>query len=114
MVIPLSCFAWSGCLERHLPCCRIPLPNDRWWDLGNLSTSIELTCFPTECLADGGERVLAVDEEQQEGKLRQIMTNKAVHLISFFLLIYVGVEVTIGGRFFVLPKPDLHFLTMDP
>ena len=26
------------------------------------------------------------------------MTNKAVHLLALFLLVYIGVEVTIGGN----------------
>lgn len=29
--------------------------------------------------------------------LRQILSQKTVHLLAFFTLIYIGVEVTIGG-----------------
>ena len=30
-------------------------------------------------------------------KFGQMMTHKAVHLLSLFLMVYIGVEVTIGG-----------------
>ena len=29
------------------------------------------------------------------------MRNKTVHLLSLFLMLYIGVEVTIGGIFFI-------------
>ncbi|KAF8140858.1 major facilitator superfamily domain-containing protein [Mycena galopus ATCC 62051] len=49
-----------------------------------------------ECLAqigqDAGEK-----GESEESLLRQIISIKAVHLLALFLLVYVGVEVTIGG-----------------
>ena len=31
--------------------------------------------------------------------MRQILGNKSVHLVAFFVLAYVGIEVTIGGGF---------------
>ena len=52
------------------------------------------------CLREGGEPVGAVSDDNGKGKFRQIMTNKGVHLLAFFILFYVGVEVTIGGRSF--------------
>ncbi|KAF7350828.1 MFS domain-containing protein [Mycena sanguinolenta] len=52
-----------------------------------------------ECLARIGQE--AGDEEKGENNeqshLRQIVSMKAVHLLAVFLLVYVGVEVTIGG-----------------
>jgi len=36
----------------------------------------------------------------EHSKLRQILRQKNVHLIAFFILVYVGVEVTIGGLCF--------------
>jgi fucose permease len=37
------------------------------------------------------------NEAVHKSKFRQMMTYKAVHLLSLFLLVYIGVEVTIGG-----------------
>jgi len=39
----------------------------------------------------------AADEEVYKGKFTQMMTYKAVHLLSIFLVVYIGVEVTVGG-----------------
>jgi len=35
--------------------------------------------------------------ESEAGTFKQVMKTRAVHLLAFFVLIYVGVEVTIGG-----------------
>lgn len=39
-----------------------------------------------------------IEEGQDAGKFKQIMTQKTVHFLAFFILVYVGVEVTIGGE----------------
>ena len=53
------------------------------------------------CLREVGEVALVPDKlansEDENGKFRQMMAHKAVHLLSLFLVIYIGVEVTIGG-----------------
>ncbi|TEB34191.1 MFS general substrate transporter [Coprinellus micaceus] len=49
------------------------------------------------CLLEGGEHVQPVAEGKEEGKFKQIMSEKTVHFLAFFILVYVGVEVTIGG-----------------
>jgi len=36
-------------------------------------------------------------EETNDDKFGQLMRNKAVHLLALFLMVYIGVEVTIGG-----------------
>lgn len=33
----------------------------------------------------------------QHSEFRQVLGQKTVHLLAFFILVYVGVEVTIGG-----------------
>ncbi|PPQ64173.1 hypothetical protein CVT24_008547 [Panaeolus cyanescens] len=51
-----------------------------------------------DCLTEAGEVI--VERPQQttnESKYGQLMKIKAVHLLALFLLMYVGVEVTIGG-----------------
>ncbi|KAJ3501696.1 hypothetical protein NMY22_g18834 [Coprinellus aureogranulatus] len=49
------------------------------------------------CLAKGGEHVHAVADGQKSGKFKQIMAQRTVHYLAIFVLVYVGVEVTIGG-----------------
>ncbi|KAF9528584.1 major facilitator superfamily domain-containing protein [Crepidotus variabilis] len=52
-----------------------------------------------ECLSLGGEVIPEPSAEQDvtTSSFRQVLRTKAVHLIAIFILIYVGVEVTIGG-----------------
>ncbi|KII87582.1 hypothetical protein PLICRDRAFT_112364 [Plicaturopsis crispa FD-325 SS-3] len=49
-----------------------------------------------ECLAEIGQAAGATGTSEHS-KFRQIMTLKPVHLLAIFSLVYVGVEVTIGG-----------------
>lgn len=62
----------------------------------------------TECLADIG-RAEPEDGESDHGHFRQIMGLRAVHLLAGFILVYVGVEVTLGGEpFFRLSSQKLY------
>ncbi|KAH9846506.1 MFS general substrate transporter [Lenzites betulinus] len=50
------------------------------------------------CLAEIGQAPVHNDTEGSGGsKYKQIFRLRALHLIAFFILIYVGVEVTLGG-----------------
>ena len=53
----------------------------------------------TACRREVGEVVhpRSVDEESPWKKFGQMMIHKAVHLLALFLMVYIGVEVTIGG-----------------
>ncbi|KAJ7081684.1 major facilitator superfamily domain-containing protein [Mycena crocata] len=50
-----------------------------------------------ECLALVGESAGETNTTSDHSNFRQILSLKAVHLLAFFTLVYVGVEVTIGG-----------------
>ncbi|KAI0346461.1 MFS general substrate transporter [Trametopsis cervina] len=51
-----------------------------------------------ECLAEIGQaRTETTTANHEENKYRQIFRLREVHFLAFFILIYVGVEVTIGG-----------------
>ncbi|KAF8191791.1 MFS general substrate transporter [Pholiota molesta] len=50
-----------------------------------------------ECFELAGEPIPEKADEGEEGSFKQVMQTRAVHLLAFFILIYVGVEVTIGG-----------------
>ena len=54
----------------------------------------------TACRQEVGEVVHPrnVDEGSPWKKFGQMMTLKAVHLLALFLMVYIGVEVTIGGK----------------
>ncbi|KAK1223948.1 hypothetical protein PQX77_013169 [Marasmius sp. AFHP31] len=58
--------------------------------------------FPThlyfaDCLVEIGQTAGEKDQGSKHGTFRQILTHRNVHLMAFFILVYVGVEVTIGG-----------------
>jgi fucose permease len=56
----------------------------------------------SECLAQIGQ-----DTEEKEmvggSKYKEMFKLKALHILAFFTLVYVGVEVTIGGELISLP-----------
>ncbi|ETW78487.1 hypothetical protein HETIRDRAFT_460335 [Heterobasidion irregulare TC 32-1] len=64
------------------------------------NTAILATVFrfktQDECLAQIGQAA-GETGASEDSKYRQIFGLKAVHLLAFFILVYVGVEVTIGG-----------------
>ena len=60
--------------------------------------------FITACLRRAGEILpvkIAGGEIYENNKFSQLMKNKTVHLLALFLMVYIGVEVTIGGIIFV-------------
>lgn len=52
---------------------------------------------PTEVMADAG---IEPGDQDTAGsnKYRQLMGMRAVHLIAIWALLYVGIEVTLGGE----------------
>jgi len=51
-----------------------------------------------ECLRRAGEIISkTLPSEKHEAKFSQLMKNKTVGLLALFLMIYIGLEVTIGG-----------------
>lgn len=53
----------------------------------------------TECMNEIGQPLVEppADADTRENSYKQIFKLKVVHLLGFFVLTYVGVEVTIGG-----------------
>jgi hypothetical protein len=53
----------------------------------------------TACLRQAGEilsdRVASEELHDNKFGLNQLMRNKAVHLLALFLMVYIGIEVTI-------------------
>ncbi|KAF8966641.1 MFS general substrate transporter [Flammula alnicola] len=50
-----------------------------------------------DCLEQAGEVIPEKTAESQGGTFKQVTRTRAVHLLAIFILIYVGVEVTVGG-----------------
>ncbi|KAH8103076.1 MFS general substrate transporter [Cristinia sonorae] len=51
-----------------------------------------------ECLVEIGQELeVHPDESTDSSKYKQMFKLKELHLLAFFILIYVGVEVTVGG-----------------
>ena len=76
----------------------------------------KIKIFITECLRRAGETPDRTPiEEVNDDKFSQLLRNKNVYLFSLFLMIYVGVEVTIGGIMFVLNifVPSLIIVNQD-
>jgi hypothetical protein len=53
-----------------------------------------------ECLSLLGQEISPKGEDEHSS-FNQILSIKAVHFLAFFILVYVGVEVTIGGTLFL-------------
>ena len=51
----------------------------------------------TECLQRAGEVVPNKTEEIHDNKFGDLIKNKTVHFLALFIMVYVGVGVTIGG-----------------
>jgi len=64
------------------------------------NTIILITVFrfktQDECLIEIGQSATEQGNSTQS-TFRQILSQKTVHLLAFFILVYVGVEVTVGG-----------------
>ncbi|KAF8992924.1 major facilitator superfamily domain-containing protein [Cyathus striatus] len=68
--------------------------------IGISNTILLVTIFrlksQDECLAEIGQPA-GEKGTSEHSAFRQILSQKAVHLLAFFVLVYVGIEVTIGG-----------------
>ena len=72
-------------------------------DIGSPPKVANSTDHP--CSNDGSDteaQVVSVtpseNQPAQQSAYKQILSLKAVHLMAFYILVYVGVEVTIGGE----------------
>ena len=60
---------------------------------------------PLVCLAESGQAVIhTTTANHEDNKYRQIFRLREVHLLAIFILLYVGVEVTLGGKQFLLEE----------
>jgi fucose permease len=66
-------------------------------------TKKTIKVFITVCLPRAGEILpdKTANDENNDDKFGQLMRNKTVHLLALFLMVFIGVEVTIGGIFYI-------------
>ena len=56
-----------------------------------------LMLYVTEALAEIGQEPEDHGSANEGSKYKQIFRLRELHLLAFFILIYVGIEVTLGG-----------------
>ena len=69
----------------------------------------------TVCLRQAGEILpdKTAIEENSDDKFSQLMRSKAVHLLALFVMVYIGVEVTVGGIIFVIYMIVTSLITIN-
>ena len=102
--MPLSCLAFPSRFEHGYSRRSFQISTTGWYDIDPIPIPKELIFFITECLRRAGEILpdRTAIEEINDSKFGQLIRNKTVQLLSLFLMLYMGVEVTIGGRIFLL------------
>ncbi|KAG7092620.1 hypothetical protein E1B28_008963 [Marasmius oreades] len=60
------------------------------------------------CLEQIGQPAGDQETSNGHGTFRQILSHRNVHLMAFFILVYVGVEVTIGGWIVTFVRRERH------
>jgi hypothetical protein len=96
LVLPLPNFSLLGHREYNLFFNYNRIQDERWYGLRGRCLYQTLTEFLPECLELMGEDV-GEKGTSQDSSFNQVLRIKAVHCLAFFILFYVGVEVTIGG-----------------
>ncbi|KAJ3505312.1 hypothetical protein NLJ89_g7483 [Agrocybe chaxingu] len=98
-----------GCGALFAPLFATPLSQTKYWPchylislgLSLINTVILALVFRFKdqdyCLSQAGEIIPNKMEDTPDPTYRELLKLKVVHLLALFLLVYVGIEVTIGG-----------------
>ncbi|PPQ73193.1 hypothetical protein CVT26_014798 [Gymnopilus dilepis] len=67
-----------------------------------ISNTVILICVfklqkQDDCMREAGETVVERTQTMEDNTFRQVMRTRVVHIFAVFILVYVGVEVTMGG-----------------
>ena len=96
----LSCLAFHSSFGHVHSCRNFQTSIAGWYVYGPIPTPKNKNENSiTACLRRAGEILpdnTAIEENSDE-KFSQLMRNKTVHLLALFVMVYIGVEVTIGG-----------------
>ena len=71
-----------------------PIQTSRWYVYLTLRQGLKC---PLELLAEGGQELDSTSGPATGSVFNQIRQLKVVHLLAIFAIIYIGVEVTVGG-----------------
>lgn len=104
MVVPFPGLVRNRCFQYNLAYYRISFQDSGWY--AQFAITNCLTIFwvhhllITEAFAEIGQEQANGDQSasNQDNKFKQLFRLREVHLLAFFILIYVGVEVTLGGE----------------
>ena len=98
LVIPLSCFSRPCRYQPYYRVSCFQAEDPGWCAVLILFLALcPLFSVPAECLAEIGQ-ASTPKSTSEDSIFTQILHSKAVHFLAFFLLVYVGIEVTIGGE----------------
>lgn len=99
LVFPLSHIFDSIDVKLYIFSVRLPIKKTRWWVTCKYSLFDEVNMPIKDCLKEAGEIVPDhVENTSGDSKYTQMLRVRAVHLLALFLILYIGVEVTIGGQ----------------
>ena len=83
---------------------------DPYWNQNLISITVCLR-QAREILPDKSDKTAI--EENNDDKFSQLMRSKAVHLLALFVIVYIGVEVTVGGIIFVIYMIVTSLITIN-
>ena len=83
-------------IDKHRPLDRCLSLKEPGWFVLSVIRLCSAFIFLAECLAQIGQPA-GEQSESEKSHMKQILALKDVHLLAVFILVYVGVEVTIGG-----------------
>lgn len=112
LVVLLPHLSWY----RYHQCCRfdicVPVQNTRRYDthIYCLTNTVKPIHW-AEVYAESGQEAGEVGTARGS-KYRQIMGLKTVHILAFFLLVYVGTEVS--GQFLIMPLVENQLTPLRP
>lgn len=105
LVVPLHCISRHRWDKHYRPLRSFSRKNSRRsvrWSLSYIVAYWPLLYHVNlELLSEAGQEPVPAEpqtEAAQKGKYQQILSLKAVHFLALFTIIYIGVEVTVGGE----------------
>ena len=105
LVVSFSCLRFHSRLGHVYSCRSFQISTAGWYVYRPIPTPKKnnLKNPTTVCLRRAGEILPDRNaiEENNDDKFAQLMRSKTVHLLALFVMVYIGVEVTIGGIIFV-------------
>lgn len=94
----------SGCFQTQRPTRSVFFPN--LWSgayIHRIRMLISILSPFLECLSEAGETIAPKTPLRWQSHYRQILRTQSIHFMSFFLIAYSSIELTIASEWFWLP-----------